>query len=456
MPEPAGSFRPATAGDKPASPAPPRSQIITRGQATPTNQATIAGPRDSSGSPPPRALLVARRFWPLCDDAAGRVCTLAEGLRRSGLQPTILSARYSNQWPTELTFREVEVLRPVSAPRGDWTTGIYQRALHRWLQDHASNYDILYSDSMREEGAAVVEVADSMGIPSVVRCGGNGASADWLQATSSRGARRLFNTSMRAKRVIVSSAGAMRALVACGAQKEILERIADGVPPAIRRERADCDAARASLAAVNSDLRTAPDDQIVVVMGRFESGNGTMQVAKAIAPLCGAKPNLRVWFIGDGPIRDALHQFLKDSGVRDHAALPGSFWHIEEIVRAADMMIFPAENDSFEHRLPLAISAAIPSLIVSKPETAQFFAELRGSDISPPTFNVDDIAQARSSIRTMLDSMIESKERAIQLRNIMRRKVPREHSIDAHHRLFISLIGRETTGQSRGNGEPSS
>jgi glycosyltransferase involved in cell wall biosynthesis len=384
-------------------------------------------------------LLVTRRFWPLTDDAAGRLITLAEGLRRSGVEATILAARFASSWPTEFTFREVPVVRPLTAPRGDWSGGIYQRGLLRWLREQAEQYDVIYADCMREEGAAVVEAGEQAGRPTIVRCGGCGGAGDWIHAARSRTARRSFNTSLRASALIAPHVAAERALIASGADRGRIHRINDGIPPAIRRDGSDVAAARAALASINGDLYVPNQGSVVLICTRLSESNGIFVVADAIAPLCEDDPTLRVWFVGEGPQREQLHHFLSDRAVRGATALPGSFWHIDELMRAANLMIVPSDEDNLEHRLSMAIAAAVPVAMVDTPVTRGLFADPQRPPQQISTFSANDRDGLRQLIRSVIDAPIERGRDAIAVRNRLRRQMPREHSIEAHGRLINQL-----------------
>lgn len=395
-----------------------------------------------------KVLLVIRRFWPLCDDAAGRLSLLADGLRRSGFIPTILTARYSNAWPLEFMFREVEVLRPLSAPKSDWTTGIYLRSFNRWLRDHASYFDLFYADAMREEAAAVAEIAQQHNKPSVVRCSGNGPLSDWNYATASRAARKTFNAAMRADSVIVPTGIANRALVAAGINRTKVQRIADGVPPALRKEASDRLSARAALGSINSDLRVPTDGRVVLLSGRFDHEHQMMFAAQALAPLLNNRQEVRLWMVGDGPQREEIHHYFAQMGVRSVVALPGSFWHIDELIRAADVAVFPSTCDCLEQRLPHAISGAVPLVVSDSSEMKSYFHELRETDLTVTMFREQNQSSLRECTSSVLDHYEEYSQKAIAIRNFLRRTASREHSIEAHARLFAKLID-EKAGSTR-------
>ncbi len=382
--------------------------------------------------------MVTRRFWPHTDDATGRLTVLAEGLRRSGARATLLAPRYSAAWPTSLVYRELPVLRPVAAPRGDWSAALYQRGLTRWLREHLAEYDIAYADNMRDEGAAVVDAALRLGIPSLVRCRGTGEFSDSRWAGGSRAARRMFNQSLRAGALIAPTASAARALLACGASATKVHRIDDGFPAGPRRDPPLVAAARASLAAVNADLRVPQGGRVVVCPAPLDAFSGVLQLAEAIVPLCEEWPELRVWWIGDGPSRETLHRYLREQGVRDVTALPGCFGHVEELFRAADLMVFPTDGEGLEQRLPAALGAGVPTVV---PDTPEIRALLGPAVSQIPTFIPGDVADLRRVLRASLEDASHSLSRAADLRGILRQSNPREHSIAAHLELITQLLG---------------
>src|SRR5687768_1467190 len=121
-----------------------------------------------------RILLVARRYWPHCDDASQRLCAMAEGLARLECQPTILTMRDDARWTERMRHREIQVERPLETPRSYWSSSRYVRALQRWIVQHAASFDVFYCDAMREEAAAVVGAGSETGVPTVLRYGGMG------------------------------------------------------------------------------------------------------------------------------------------------------------------------------------------------------------------------------------------------------------------------------------------
>lgn len=349
-----------------------------------------------------------------------------------------MAPRYSAAWPSSLVYREIPLLRPVAAPRGDWSAALYQRGLTRWLREHAAEYDIVYADNMRDEGAAAVDAAIRAGVPSLARCSGTGENSDSRWASGSRAARRLFNQSLRASGLIAPTASAARALIACGAPPAKVHRIDDGFPAGPRRDPPLVAAARGSLAAVNADLRVPKGGRVVLCPASLDARSGVTHLAEAIVPLCERWPDLRVWFIGDGPSREILHAYLREQGIRDVTALPGCFGHVEELLRAADIMVFPSDSDGLEQRLPAALGAGVPTIV---PDTPEIRSLLGPAASEAAMFVPGDVADLRRMMRASLEDYPQMLERAAEIRGMLRQLNPRERSVAAHLELLTQMLG---------------
>ncbi|XZE52024.1 glycosyltransferase family 4 protein [Planctomycetaceae bacterium SH139] len=390
-------------------------------------------------------LLVTRRFWPHANDAAGRLASLAEGLRERGVRPTLLAARFAASWPSELSFREFEVVRPVAAPRGDWSAALYVRGLTRWLREQAPRFDVLYADNMREEGAAVVDAALRSRRAAVVRCGGVGAWSDVAWAGQSRGNRRTFQDCLKAATLLAPDAAAARGLISSGAKREQVLRCDDGVPAVIRRGTERQLAARAALQAINHDLLVPAGGRVVLVVADMHERAGLLDVAAGIVPLLEKDNELRVWFVGDGPQRELLHRTLVEAGIRHRVAMPGCFGHVDELLLASDVYVLPNVADGLEHRMPMAIASGVPVAIVNTVETRARFG---GQAAELHWFEAENPATFTDALSSILNDYEQAEQRALTLRECLRQSQPREQQIDMLLRRLRQLAPALEAGDS--------
>lgn len=378
----------------------------------------------------------------MTDDSVGRLSTLASGLRRNGLVPTVLSPRYAASWPQGLSYYENEVIRPVAAPRSDWSMPLYQRALSKWLHDNLAKFHLVYVDSMREEAAVVTAIASSSGIPTVCRCASVGRGSDLGWASSSRSARKVFSTAAKCGTIITNDAEKTRTLISLGIPERKLLRCEDGILPPIRRDANLTQKARECLGLINPDLNAAENERILLVCASFSPQSKLFPILESLDTFLQNHPDFRVWIVGDGPERNALHSWLCDRGLRNCVAMPGCFGHDEELYQAADIFLVSEPELNIEHRLPMAISAGLPVIIVDSTPTRNFFM---GSTVEPLYYPESEPVMIVEHLARIHSDWDNAFKHSSQLRQTMLVLKPRKSSIEAHTRLFQSLI------QSRGD-----
>ncbi|GAA4466231.1 glycosyltransferase [Novipirellula rosea] len=413
-----------------------------------------------------RVLLVGRHFWPHASfDAAGFLAQLATDLYRSGVHVEVVTPRYAASWPEHFHFREIPVHRPAAAPRSDWSMGRYVRHLTTWLKEHSESFDLILADSIREESQAVVEAASAAGIASVLVSAGWGDESDPAWWQSSRSARRCAATAKEADAIIVKNAAAERLMIAQGFPQSLLHRIEIGFTSSVNNLEDNRAAARNRLAAVNSDLTTRPESEVVLCTGRMQK-NGAMQwLASTARPLIANRPDLRFWFVGDGPERQSLYDFLRADGVRNSIAMPGSFVDTTDLMIAADVFVH-GDRQGLDFGLPSAVSAAIPIVAAEIAELRSLLTPI-GKPIkriasAAPSDKPDDpqdeavawfspgkSKSLRVAIRRTLDDMPQAKQRALQLRRDLVRSRPQTKAIEAYIDLMTRVVQEKSNGKSR-------
>ena len=387
-----------------------------------------------------RVLMVTRRYWPhMSFDAAGRLASLAEGLRRLGIRPEVVAPRYAASWPAELEHRETPLHRPAPAPRGEWSMVRYSRNLSHWLREQANGCDVLYADAMREEGAMVVDAARRAGIASIVRFGGYGSSNDALWWEATRSGRRCRNLCLAADAIVAPRASSEQALLAAGADASRVHRIDDGFAAAPPGDAVARQAARVALADINSDLFVPPDGCVVLSTNRLDPQGGVMQLAESLPPLVRRTPGLRVWMTGDGPSRLDLYGFLQQEGIHRSVLLPGTFDQPEELLLAADLYVLPSAQDGLEFFLPAAIAAGVPVVV---PESAEIRRLLGDAIVDATVFDPQQAGGIQRALQSALGDLPKLRQAGMRLRQaILRRHAPSE-SIQAHGRLMDRLAQR--------------
>ncbi|TWU35679.1 Glycosyl transferases group 1 [Novipirellula aureliae] len=420
-----------------------------------------------------RILLVGRHFWPLaCFDSSGFLVQLATDLHRaedrSGHRVEVLTPRYSASCPERFVYREMVVHRPAMAPRSDWSMGRYVRHLTTWLKTNIQSFDIVVCDSIREEALAVVEAAAGSAAKIVLISSQYGSQSDPAWWQSSRLARRCAGAANLAHCVVVKDAQSERLLLGKGIAAEKIQRIPIGFTGSIglpneltlgildeaddRKPSGEKTIARRRLGNINTDLRTMPDTPVVVCCGRFQRDSGMDLLARSARLLIARYPDLRIWFIGDGPNRHSMHDFVRGDGVRNSISMPGSFNDLSDVYTAADVYV-QADEDGLDSFLPTAVSAALPIVAIDTPAVRSVLGMNR-SAIGNASIGNEKIGNGpnlarlfsgattkslRAGLREILDDLPAGRAKAIELKRHLLRTRPQSQVIESYLDLFQRL-----------------
>ena len=412
--------------------------------------------RSNISGAPPRALLLGRQFWPHgSTDSAAYLIQLATGLQRHGVHVEVLTPRYANVWPAQIRFREIKVHRPAAVAHSDWSVRRYVRQMTAWTQENGKSFDVLLSNSAREEAAIAVDAAHAAGCSSIVRLAGHGVHSDVNWWTTSRAARRCAGSVQRAHHVIVSNALQQRQLISQGFAGTRIKRIDSGFNGTFVRSEANRIGARRALAAMNTDLHAPPDEPVAVCVAPMERGEADALLDSAMY-LVNRFPTLRLWIIGDGSHRDSIYHRLRGDGVRANIAMPGSFADLQDVFAAADLFVQTSDT-GLEHHLPAAIEAELPIVIYDAPRTR---AQLALGDREEHAAELDELVHwynpvkpktLRRAIRMVLDDREASRSHAATLRRTLVRNRPYSQTIDAYVQLIQQAAAQNRTSSQGGS-----
>lgn len=385
---------------------------------------------------PVRVLLVGRRFWPHgCHDSAGFLIELACGLRRRGIEVEVLTPRYDSSWPEKFWLREVPVHRPAAAPRSEWSMGRYVRQLTSWLRARGGAYDVVWTDTIREEATAVIDAAPSAGYASVLRHSGHSDAAWWQSSRAA--ARAAASAARRADRIVVATAAGHRGLLTRGIVPEKVVRIDNGFAAATSSHGSAKTASRKALAAINGDLSAAADCPVLLCVGRMTPGSGMQRVVENAYHWVTRYPNLRLWLIGDGPGRDAFYTRLRSDGLRASFAMPGSFANLSDVMTAADLFV-QTDEDGLEFFLPSAVTAELPLVVIDTEATREVFGASEAAE-RVEWFAEGPRANLREAVARVLDDLAGRREAAAALRRLMLRRQPQSETVEQYVRLFTQM-----------------
>ena len=382
-----------------------------------------------------RILLVSRRFWPLVGDSEDAMADLAVGLRRYGAETTVLTARWSPEWPSLSHFQGVPVYRiplRLDQPWGRWT---YLLSLTRWLRRHRSQFDLVLVARLRREACTVLWALGRWPIPVVLR-----AEADdciWQEGSFS--GIRCRNRCRRAAAIIYRDEAVHGSLRQARYEPSMLFGIPDGVgAPSPHRGSSRLDA-RLALAAANLDMQAAADAPIAVFVGRLRPLMGLSRLVRAWGRVVRHRPTAKLWLIGDGSHREDLYRLVSDLDLRYCVQMPGTFECSDDLLRAANLLVCPGPMSSLPRVCLSAAVAGLPILACSSPEIE---TEIQRQPSLRPLITLLD----RRDVAAWSDMLIEKLGTPPDPDTLRRcsQTILREHSmpkmIRKHLELFDSLL----------------
>jgi glycosyltransferase involved in cell wall biosynthesis len=306
-----------------------------------------------------RILVVARRFWPACDEASCRLLEWTGMLQKEGVAVTVLTGRWHNSWPAELTCREVRIVRILPAPRSSWTETLFQRNLAAWITKHRQDFDKIYMDestAMLKQISNRSVVAD---LPIVAKFQGLIAKDSEFPIPLSS-ITQACDGCRRATAVVAPSPFAQRQLLSSGIPADKIIRIPDVAwYPVLRDPKLKQDAARA-LRKVNHDFTLPQDFKLLIYLGELSDSSAIRTLLWALFRVFAHQPKLRVWIVGSGRDLPDFYDYVKRECLHHDILFQCPFDDLESLLQIGDALILPESDSGSQYYLPHALTTGMP------------------------------------------------------------------------------------------------
>ncbi len=301
-----------------------------------------------------RVLFLAESFHPVLGGGETHVLRLGSALVAAGDAATVVTRRGEPSWPAEEVVNGIRVVRV--PPSGPGRTGKFLMvpAAFRAVLREARGHDLLVVRGTRVLGLPGLVAARATRLGVVMQPETNGELSgeawtwgkDWAGGPAGRLARGLFavrNRLLRDADAFVAMSRAIREeMLAAGVPGERIALLPHGVDterfrPADPAERA---ALRARLG--------LPDGVLAAWSGRLLRGKGLETLLDAFARAAGDVPDLRLVLVGSGEgqalsVEDELRRrAAARPASRTRVVFTGRVERVEDVLRAADLFVFPS------------------------------------------------------------------------------------------------------------------
>jgi glycosyltransferase involved in cell wall biosynthesis len=157
-------------------------------------------------------------------------------------------------------------------------------------------------------------------------------------------------------------------MVQRGVAPEKLREIPNGHDPA----RFTGTIARTELRA---ELGAAPSDVIAISVGRLIELKRHTDLLVAVAELRGRGWPLKLWIVGDGPLRNALEAEASALGLASAVHFLGQREDVPDLLRLADVFVFTSESEGLPNAVIEAALAGCPIVATDIPGVRAIVAD---------------------------------------------------------------------------------
>lgn len=185
--------------------------------------------------------------------------------------------------------------------------------------------------------------------------------------------------------------------------------------------------------------RAAGNGLHIVTVGRLVTLKGQEQLIAAASILAGQFQNLRVFIVGDGPLRESLQQKAESLGLSDNIVFTGSVDDVPAYLRLADVYV----STSHREGMPLATLEAMAWQI---PVVASDIPANRGVIEHGKTgllYQGGDIEALARTIKQAVEEPEEAQERARRGRRLVEECYSADAAVRVYAHLYAEILGED-------------
>jgi glycosyltransferase involved in cell wall biosynthesis len=404
-----------------------------------------------------RVLLLAESFHPVLGGGETHVRRLGSALVAAGDAATVVTRRGDASWPAEETIDGIRVVRvPPSGPgrRGKFlmVPGVLRAALRE-----GRRHDVLVVRGTRVLGLPGLLAGRWSSVGVVMQPETNGELSGeawtwgkaWAGGRRGRMARGLFaarNRLLRDADAFVAMSRAIRGeMLAAGIPGERIALLPHGVDtgrfrPAAPEERW----------ALRARLGLA-DGVLAAWTGRLLRGKGLETLLEAFAGVAAAVPRLHLVLVGEGEgqalsVEDELRRRAAEGGLGARVVFAGRVERVEEVLRAADLFVFPSVFEALGISLVEAAACGLAAVASRTGGIVDVVEDGRSGVLVPP----GDTAALGEALRALATDEGLRGSMGREARALALARFDEQGSLDRYRALFAEVIARRAASSPPG------
>ena len=182
-----------------------------------------------------------------------------------------------------------------------------------------------------------------------------------------------------------------------------------------------------------ADLGIAPDERIILCIGRLSKEKGQLDLVAAIGRLRQMRPAepVRLILAGDGPARPQIVEAIQSMGLGGQVTLAGHIPDIGRYYQAADLVVIPSLSEGSPNVLLEAMAAGIPVVATPVGGIPEIVTHGESALLVPPQ-NPGAMAEA-------INLLLSSPGTAISLAQQARANVETDYTPEARARSLLEI-----------------
>ena len=242
---------------------------------------------------------------------------------------------------------------------------------HRWIKDFAPDY--LLSCWAYPEGVAGTRIATTLGIPAFVKVHGSDVNITGQQPAVKP---QIEAWGKKVSAVASVSQDLKNKLVALGVPQSKVHVIYNGID----HQRFHPVPGHQARQALNIDV-----SPFLLYVGDLKKRKGCLDLLEAFLSLQQSHPDLKLYIAGDGAMREALQQRIRDTQMQDRVFLLGKVRHttLKYWYNAASLVCLPSYNEGVPNVLLEAMACGTPVVASNVGGIPEVVSEHSGILITP-------------------------------------------------------------------------
>ncbi len=389
-----------------------------------------------------KVALVTQRYWPVVGGPELTIANLAEEFQRSGVEATVVTARFQKDWPSRLIHRNVPVVRLPYFGRGGLATLRYLNSLAKWLRDHHRQFDLVMVSTLQYEAYVTMGALQRVGVPVVLRAAAGGLTGDCAWHRTARFGRRVCRRCQTADAIIAPSVLIESELRDAGFRDARIFRVANGATWVTPRDKKRRAVARRLLGKAHELLAIADDALLVVYVGPFAESMGMRELIYAWQTVSARWPRSRLWLLGDGPFGLRMWKIINRLGLTDQIIMPGMFDDLTDVFYAADLFVQPSHDEGQSTSVLDAVAAALPVVATNTKDSQELFNGHQQDLIHPR-----DSGALAEAIQSRLANYETTVEHALAMHRHLSERHSMERTAGQYLRVFENLLSADSDGR---------